>query len=155
MKLDRIVPPQAYLLSIVLMLALHFWLPLAIFASPSLSMVGLVPLLVGLGVVVYLGRMYQAHRTNINTFAEPTALFTEGLFRYTRNPIYFGLVVSLLGIVLLLGSLSPLVVWILFVVVVDRYYIAYEELKLRRAFGEHYDAYRERTPRWLKVWVFE
>jgi protein-S-isoprenylcysteine O-methyltransferase Ste14 len=73
----------------------------------------------------------------------------SGLYRHLRNPMYVGVVLTILGQALWLGSVTLLayaaVVWAAFFVFV----LAYEEPALARQFGAEYEAYRAAVPRWL------
>lgn len=76
-------------------------------------------------------------------------LVTEGLYRYTRNPMYVGMLVMLLGWALYLGSLSPLFILPLFIWVINTQQIFPEEAFLTKKFGESYRIYLQAVPRWL------
>lgn len=76
-------------------------------------------------------------------------LVVGGLYRYVRNPIYVAVVAAIVGQGLVFGDLRLLeygaLVWLGFHVFV----LAYEEPKLRAAFGPEYEAFCENVPRWL------
>ncbi len=131
------------------MLALHWlWLithPL----RPPLNLIGLIPLGLGLVLSAMAERQFKSAGTNVNTFDAPTHLVTRGLFKYSRNPMYLGLVLILAGVWILLGSVTPLVGVVGFILITDRWYIAYEEQRLNETFGQAYEAYRVRTRRWF------
>ena len=82
-------------------------------------------------------------------FDAPRRLVAWGPYRYTRNPMYIGGALLLLG--LGLYQRSPAIVlfvpawWFLFHLVV----VLYEEAALRSKFGPDYDEYCRRTPRWI------
>jgi protein-S-isoprenylcysteine O-methyltransferase Ste14 len=89
----------------------------------------------------------------IGTPPEPwkptTALATDGLYRFSRNPIYVGFAVSYVGFAVAMDSLATLAMLVPCLVVVDRFVIAREERYLEARFGEAYRAYRTRVRRWL------
>jgi protein-S-isoprenylcysteine O-methyltransferase Ste14 len=74
-----------------------------------------------------------------------------GIFRVTRNPIYLGLSLLLVGWALWLGSASPWLIAALLVALITRLQIIPEEQALGTLFGEQYLAYRRRTARWIGV----
>jgi protein-S-isoprenylcysteine O-methyltransferase Ste14 len=76
-------------------------------------------------------------------------LVTTGPFRWTRNPMYTGHVVVLLGAALRAGSWWPLVVVPLCMQATTRLVIRPEEEYLSRRFGDDYDQYRSRVRRWI------
>ena len=76
---------------------------------------------------------------------EGASLCTTGVYRFTRNPIYLGLIVATAGWVLWRGRLELIVVWVLLVIVlVVKAHL--EQHRLLDAFGDEYRAYAERTP---------
>jgi protein-S-isoprenylcysteine O-methyltransferase Ste14 len=118
-------------------------------ATPVAQLAG--GLLIGGGVllIVLAGLAMSKARTTVIPHLEPSALVTTGVFARSRNPIYLGDALILLGLafrfdgVLALG-LVPLFVW----VITDRF-IKPEEDRLRRAFGPAFDAWAARTRRWV------
>ncbi|MDG5765875.1 isoprenylcysteine carboxylmethyltransferase family protein [Balneolales bacterium ANBcel1] len=81
--------------------------------------------------------------------AETTALVTDGPYRHSRNPMYLSLSLVLIGWAIFLSDLLCLMLMPLFYIYMTRFQIISEERALREKFGEDYDAYTDRTPRWL------
>jgi protein-S-isoprenylcysteine O-methyltransferase Ste14 len=107
--------------------------------------------LLGLGFWLMMAGWSQFKRagTNINTFGRPDRLVTGGLYRYSRNPMYLGMALMLAGVGMLLGALSPFVGVLLFLIIADPGYIAYEEKALQARFGQEYATYQSNTRRWI------
>ena len=80
---------------------------------------------------------------------ESTTLVTEGPYHYSRNPMYAGLALTLAGLALVLGSLSPLIVPPIFVWWITTRFIQKEEAMLEQRFGAQYLDYKQRVRRWL------
>lgn len=81
---------------------------------------------------------------------ETSALVTSGPYRFTRNPMYVGLLAVLVGIGLVLGEIGALVIGaFLFVAVLTALQIRPEEAMMVRLFGAEYEEYRRRVRRWL------
>jgi protein-S-isoprenylcysteine O-methyltransferase Ste14 len=78
-----------------------------------------------------------------------SALVTYGVFRFTRNPMYVGLCVVLVGWTLFLASPPALLGPIVFVLYITRFQIAPEERILSKLFGADYANYQARVRRWL------
>jgi protein-S-isoprenylcysteine O-methyltransferase Ste14 len=76
-------------------------------------------------------------------------LVTSGAYRFTRNPMYLGLIIASLGIAIFFGRplmfLTPLFVF----AITNWIFIPFEEAKMRRQFGAEFDAYTQRVRRWL------
>jgi protein-S-isoprenylcysteine O-methyltransferase Ste14 len=79
----------------------------------------------------------------------PTELVIKGLYRWTRNPMYVGVVCTLLGEALLFWSLPLLVHATCTWLAMQVFTVWYEEPGLARRFGESYEVYRRRVPRWV------
>ncbi len=94
-------------------------------------------------------RLIRKHDTTIRPGEISSALVLEGPYRITRNPMYVGMTFALIGLAILLGSLSPWLVIPLFVVAIDRNIVPVEEALLGQAFGERYAEYCRRVRRWL------
>jgi protein-S-isoprenylcysteine O-methyltransferase Ste14 len=131
------------------MLALHVAVPIMSLIHPPYSYLGLIPILLGLVISGTSARAFREAGTPVVPFEKSTALVTEGWYRYTRNPMYLGLVVTLVGVWLVLGSLSPLLPVIVFVWIIEVQFIRGEEQFLDEIFGEHYRSYKLRVRRWL------
>lgn len=147
----RIPPPIIMLLAALVMWALHRWMPLAQWIDHPWNRLGWLPVLAGIGIAVAaIGRFQQAH-TTVNPREPHTAssLVTDGVFRLSRNPMYLGLLLVLIGWALYLGSTSPWIVPPLFVMVVTVLQIIPEEQALEKLFGEAYHDYRQHVMRWI------
>jgi protein-S-isoprenylcysteine O-methyltransferase Ste14 len=78
-----------------------------------------------------------------------SALVTDGVFRYTRNPMYVGLTALLAAWAALLAAPWALLGPVAFVLFITRFQIIPEERVLRAKFGGAYDSYLKRVRRWL------
>lgn len=145
----RILPPALTLLLLVAMVAARFAAPGPILLPVPWNGAGLAPLVLGLWLLVAGSGIFRRVRTNINTFRDPDVLVTEGVFRISRNPMYLGFTLLLLGAALLLGTATPLAGPILFALVADLWYIRFEERAMRRRFGAAYEAYARKVRRWI------
>jgi protein-S-isoprenylcysteine O-methyltransferase Ste14 len=81
-------------------------------------------------------KAFHQAQTTVKPFEESTALLTTGVFRITRNPIYPGYLLILLGVALIVGSVTPYAVLLVFAVLMDRVFIRVEEQMLEERFGQ-------------------
>jgi protein-S-isoprenylcysteine O-methyltransferase Ste14 len=93
---------------------------------------------------------YQA-RTTFHPLKldETSALVMHGMYRFTRNPMYLGLLLMLTGWAIYLGGLMPFVMLPVFVWLLHEYQIKHEEHMLERKFGDEYLEYKMRVRRWF------
>ena len=87
--------------------------------------------------------------TAVEPWKPSTVLGTDGLYRFSRNPIYLGFAITYAGLAIAMDSVLVLVLLIPCLWVVDRFVIQREERYLAAKFGADYDAYRARVRRWL------
>lgn len=78
-----------------------------------------------------------------------SSLVSNGLYRFSRNPMYLGLLLILAGIAVLLGALLNIGVLAGFIVYITVFQIKPEEAKLEKIFGAEYVSYKGRVGRWV------
>jgi len=107
--------------------------------------------LVGFGLAASAAGLFFKAKTTVHPEApeKATTLVVDGVYRFTRNPMYLGMLLVLLGWAVYLGNLLALVVAFVFVLYINRFQIRREEVALAANFGEAYVAYRTRVRRWL------
>ena len=143
------MPPAYLLAAIVAMLALHLTLPGMNVVPFPWNFLGIVPFVIGLALNLTADLAFKKHGTTVKLFEESSALVTGGVFRVSRNPMYLGFVLVLLGIGVFMGSLVPLGVVPVFAVVMQCVFITAEEKMLEETFGERWLAYRSKVRRWM------
>ncbi|MCG7534581.1 isoprenylcysteine carboxylmethyltransferase family protein [Pseudoalteromonas sp. OOF1S-7] len=148
--MQRLLPPILLILFITIMIVGCWYSELAHLLLTPYNLLGLPFLLGGLMLAQSAKSTFKQANTNIMTFNEPDKLITQGLFAYSRNPMYLGLSTTLLGCALLCGAtLWSLGLTLLFIVVVDLWYIRHEERVMHNKFSEHYKDYCTRVRRWF------
>ncbi|MBU6489629.1 MAG: isoprenylcysteine carboxylmethyltransferase family protein [Burkholderiales bacterium] len=147
-----IPPPIVTLAAAALMWALHRWAPLFThLIAPPWNRFGSLPAVVGLAIAVAAIVRFRQARTTTNPMdpSKASRLVTDGVFRISRNPMYLGLVLLLIGWAVWLGSASPWLVPPLFVTVITVVQIIPEERALGQRFGDQYRSYQQRVARWV------
>lgn len=104
-------------------------------------------------VLIMFSASYAFHRAGTTLhpqkFQQVSALLVNGVFRFSRNPVYLGQVLLLAAWGLLLGGIGVWLWWGLFFAYLDRVQIPREETFLRANFGQDYHAFCRRVRRWL------
>jgi len=93
--------------------------------------------------------LFRVHSTAICPTAHTTALITSDIYRLTRNPMYLGIVLMLLGIAIGSGGVFFYVAALAFFLIIDFVFCPYEENKLSGVFGDEFGRYRKSVRRWL------
>lgn len=107
------------------------------------------------GVIIGILGVYTFRqvKTTVNPIeiAKATSLVTHGIFKFTRNPMYLGLSLGILGFGVFLQThwLAIMFFVLLFTTYMTRFQIKPEERKLVELFGDDYKAYVLKTRRWL------
>lgn len=147
----RIPPPVVALTAALAMWLSGRWLPE--FSSPSttLTVAGAALALAGLCITVAGIRSFGRHKTTINPLKphESSLIVTEGIYGWTRNPMYLGLALLLTGWACYLANAVALLVLPAFMAYVTRFQIIPEERALRQKFGAAFEQYLARVRRWI------
>lgn len=143
------MPPTYLLIAILLCIAFHFLIPILYIIPSPWNLIGLVPLLLGIWFNFSADQAFKQTKTTVKPFEDSNALIQEGVFRFSRNPMYLGFVGILLGISLMLRSVSPFLVVMVFAILIDVMFIQVEERMLETKFGEEWKQYRSRVRKWI------
>jgi protein-S-isoprenylcysteine O-methyltransferase Ste14 len=143
-------PPIAWALAVIVGLVLDWLHPLPFLpAAVPAGWVGGIVFLAGLVLLIWAASTFRRAGTEVRT-SQPTArIVTKGPYRYTRNPIYIGMFLGLIGLAIAFDSLWLIVVLVPFYLVIRYGVVACEEAYLERKFGDIYRAYKARVGRWL------
>ena len=87
--------------------------------------------------------------SNVPTNLPTTTIVESGPYRFTRNPIYLGVFLGLIGLAIAFDNLWLLLMLVPFALVIRFGVVAREEAYLERKFGDDYRGYRSRVRRWL------
>jgi protein-S-isoprenylcysteine O-methyltransferase Ste14 len=87
--------------------------------------------------------------TNVPTNRPSTTIVETGPYRFSRNPIYLGMFLGLIGLAIAFYTLWLLLMLVPFAIVIRYGVVAREEAYLDRKFGDGYRDYRSRVRRWL------
>ena len=147
--MKKVLPPTYFFAALVLLVLLHFAFPIYRYATFPITLLGIVPLGLGIALNLIADRVFKKHETTVKPFEPSTSLATEFPFSISRNPMYLGLTLMLLGIALLLGSVSSLVPTLVFPYLMDRIFIRAEEQMLAATFGEAWERYRSEVRCWI------
>jgi protein-S-isoprenylcysteine O-methyltransferase Ste14 len=147
----RVPPPLAMLLAAGLMWLAALALPALDFPLEARGSIAVAVALAG--VIVASVAFFQFRRvgTTVNPMkpTDSAALVTQGIYRFSRNPMYVGDALMLIGWALWLANAAALALVALFVLYLNRYQIAPEERALGARYGAAYTEYCRAVRRWL------
>ncbi|MEX2409845.1 MAG: isoprenylcysteine carboxylmethyltransferase family protein [Candidatus Paceibacterota bacterium] len=143
------VPPWVwFLLSMLAGVGLQRFVPLS-FPAQLDSLIGWIVVGAGMALLAWSERQFTLQKTSHDHREIASTLITTGPFRFSRNPVYLGLLILLLGLAISLNTL-----WILFfaplvMLVMQFHVVPKEEVCLEKLFPDTYPRYRQSVRRWL------
>jgi protein-S-isoprenylcysteine O-methyltransferase Ste14 len=145
------LPPLIFLGFLVAATVLEAIVPLPFLAAHALARyLASAALAAGGFVMIGMGtRRFVAAGTNIPPNLPTTALVVDGIYGWTRNPLYLGTTLVYLGLSVAAGSLWAIVLVMPLLWMINVGVVAREERYLERKFGDAYHAYRTRVRRWV------
>lgn len=150
MKL-RIPPPVIGLLIGIGMVGIAQSTGSSNWATGMRLVLGVLIASLGLAIdIISVVKFFKA-KTTVNPLSpdKSSVLVTNGLYRFSRNPMYLGMLLILTGWAFIIGSLFNLPLLAFFVVLINELQIKPEEAVLRDLFPDDYPAYCQRVRRWL------
>jgi protein-S-isoprenylcysteine O-methyltransferase Ste14 len=151
-SLESRIPP----LAVLAIVAGLMWLgaravPAADFSLPARPAIALGLAALGLGVAVAGVISFRRAKTTVSPLKpeSASALVVSGIYRLTRNPMYLGMLVVLVGWAAFLANAVAFPVAASFVAYLNRFQIAPEERALATRFGPEFSAYSANVRRWL------
>lgn len=143
-----LMPPRILWLQLAVSAAMHWGVGLSYPVGQS-TVAGAVLIVIGVGINVWASRIFGRERTPIRPGTTPRTVVGRGPFRWSRNPMYVGLIALHLGVALFVGGAAFWVSAAVYAAILRVLFIPHEERVLRAAFGEAYDAYTSRVFRWV------
>lgn len=151
-QLELLIPPPVIMLFVGLLM---WWVSVTfpelafdwLYSDAAAVIVGLLGMAVSLIAVIAFRR--------VGTTADPRrttatrVLVSSGIYRYSRNPMYVGVLLMLLGWSLYMGNVLSILCAPLFIVYITRFQIIPEERMLHGKFGEEFAVYKSKVRRWL------
>jgi protein-S-isoprenylcysteine O-methyltransferase Ste14 len=151
-SLELKIPPPVYALIIgSLMWLLNRYFPVAQLIESPWNRVGIAIIIIaGSSDLWSLLLFFKKHTTpNPMKPQNTTGIVTSGLYKFSRNPMYVGLLIILTGYAIWLGSVTPFLLLPLFYWLITQMQIKPEERILQQKFGQEYLDYKNTVRRWL------
>ena len=144
----KILPPHVAIGSLIVVIFLHYLFPIPLIPKPF-NYFGILFFAAGLLILFWSFGLFKKKETPILPGQKPTALVIEGPYKFTRNPMYLGVMTALAGVAIYLGDflafLSPLV----FFMFVSIRFVPKEEKLMEKLFGKKYLDYKKKVRRWV------
>lgn len=151
MLMDRFwkKPPNMVYMLTALMVLLHYLIPLRMLVEYPLNLIGILFLVGGLVTAIRAKNAFVREKLPLSPGSEPVKILTTDLYGVSRNPMYLGFVVMLIGVWIPLGSVIPVIGPLALFLILNSYYIPFEEQMMNESFPVEWDTYTNRVRRWL------
>ena len=144
-------PPLIYVAFFFLSLALQKWRPIngELLDTKTAHIIGWM--FIALYLIAFISSLHRFIRSKntLVTIKPATSLQTNGIYGFTRNPMYLSLLLLYSGLAIFKGNWWTFILLPLLILIVQWYVIRKEEVYLRQAFGGTYEAYQQKVRRWI------
>ena len=144
----KIHPPLLLLIHIAAAFLLGRFIPLPL-GLPALRPIGLALGILGFLLGASAAWEFNKAHTTLDPHRYVTSLVTSGVYRLSRNPIYLGFVLMVIGIPLYFGNYWGIILVPILMVLFNRLVVEHEEVYLEKKFRDAYTSYKSRVSRWL------
>jgi protein-S-isoprenylcysteine O-methyltransferase Ste14 len=122
-----------------------------VYSFENSNMISVIFLLFGLGIFSAAVQSFKKHKTTINPLSpdKASSLVNSGIFSYSRNPMYLGMLLILLAVSFKFNISGGLFISFLFKIYITRFQIMPEEKAMAKLFGEEFITYKNQTRRWI------
>lgn len=141
-------PPALIVYSITSIILLYLFLPLFNILIFPFNLTGLIFALMGLIFMSKTRKLFKKHKTTL-ILDRSSHLITEGVFSKSRNPMYLGITLLILGLSIFSTNIIAILVPVAFFELVKHMYVLKEEKILQDTFGAEYLKYKKAVRRWM------
>ena len=116
-----------------------------------LTILSYISYISGLSILVWAVRLFKKQNTTVNPIKieNASSLVTSGIFKYSRNPMYLGMVLILLGLTFMFNLIGGIIFTFLFTIYITKFQIRPEEEVMERFFGADFLKYKQNVRMWL------
>ncbi|MAN35284.1 MAG: isoprenylcysteine carboxyl methyltransferase [Candidatus Marinimicrobia bacterium] len=146
-----IPPPIQALLSAIMMCLISRYFTHANFSLNGINIFALIFLIIAAIIIILSMYKFKKIKTTISPLRpnKTSSLVKSGIYEYTRNPMYLGLLLMLFSIALFLKNFISFLIIPLFILFITKNQILPEEEALENIFGEEYKNYKNKVRRWI------
>lgn len=142
-------PPALYAGTLLIGLILSFLFPIEWMSRSIALVLGTLAFICAGAIAISAFRTMNCAQTAVNPSQPTTMIVTDGVFSWSRNPIYLSLTLLYIALSLLFNALWALLLLLPLLVIVQIGIIQCEEIYLERKFGAEYLMYKASARRWL------
>lgn len=148
-ELIKITPPVYLFLYLGMAVVLVLLFPFLKIIHSPFTFLGIPLIVFGLWLTFWVDWLFKKKETTVKPDKEASVLMTQGVFCFSRHPMYLGFVSWLLGLAILSGNLAAFFAPIALFFTFEIIFIPYEEETIERIFGGKYREYKKHVRQWL------
>jgi protein-S-isoprenylcysteine O-methyltransferase Ste14 len=143
-----IIPPVFVLISLILIVTLYFVFPKFNWIPFPANLIGIVVIFIGFVIMGKSRDLFNKHKTTL-AIEKSSFLIQEGIFLKTRNPMYVGMFLLLLGLGICFMNLFSILIPLGFILTIHFVFVLKEEKLMFDSFGQVYTDYKSKVKRWI------
>ena len=147
--MKKILPPTYFFSCLVISVVLHFFFPIKQIILLPYNWLGFLFFFLGGTLNIWTDQLFKKEKTTVKPLEKPSTLIQKGPFKISRNPMYLGMALLLVGAGFILGSITSFIGTILFIIAMEVRFIPTEEKFMFEQFSEEFEAYKKKVRRWL------
>lgn len=145
----KIKPPYIAFTLLFLSWLVDYYRPQFRFVYGYYRYLGILVFILGLSITFYAFYLFKKNKTPIIPGQKPKFMVAEGVYKFTRNPMYLGVTIALLGASIYIGNLLSFLSPVVFLLIMNLIYVPFEEKLMENIFGKNYIEYKEKVRRWV------
>ena len=145
----KIMPTTWFLGFLTLIIILHFLIVEKKMIFFPYNQFGWIFVLSDIILNLWTDNLFKKYKTTVKPYLKPSYFISNGPFRISRNPMYFGMLLILLGTTVLLKSVVLLIIPFAYLCIIHIFYIRKEEQKMLLQFGIEYSKYKKKVRSWI------
>jgi protein-S-isoprenylcysteine O-methyltransferase Ste14 len=143
-----IIPPVFLMISLILIVITYFVLPDLNLIPFPLNLIGIPICFSGFVIMGKSRDLFKKYQTTLY-IEKSSSMIQEGVFSKTRNPMYIGMFLLLLGIGVCFRNMFSILIPVLFMILIHFVFVLKEEKLMFDVFGQIYLDYKTRVKRWV------
>ena len=146
---SRLLPPTYFYSILIIAIISHFLYPITMLIKQPYSFIGIIIVVIGILLNIWTDVIFKKRNTTVKPYEAPSHLIVEGPFKISRHPMYLGMLVILFGFSIFLGSIVSFIFPLIYFLIIEYYFIPFEEQKLEEVFEKDFINYKKRVRRWI------
>lgn len=147
--MNKILPPTYFTLCLMIAVVLHLLFPIEQIIIYPYNFLGFLFFTIGGILNIWTDQLFKKNKTTVKPLEKPSTFIQTGPFKISRNPMYLGMTILLIGLGLVLGSIISFIGALLFIIAMETVFIPEEEHFMQEQFGEEFLAYKKKVGRWI------